>query len=273
MENLTPHHFAATPPFAPMTSGSLRVRIADSPQDVIAAQRLRYAIFYHELGATLPTHAQNLNIDADEFDTICDHMLVEDFDATTQQFKVVGTYRLLRGSEMPKLGRFYTESEFDIAALKKHPLDHLLELGRSCVKAEYRSKAVMQLLWRGIGEYVTYYNITLMFGCASFTGSNHLQHAECLSYLHHFHRAPAEICPQALPKHYINMHLMEKDAIDVKRAFMNLPVLIKGYLRLGGSIGDGAMEDKPFNTTDVSVVVNTDTVGQKYVSRYAPDKK
>lgn len=264
-----------TTPFSPITSNSLRVRIADTSQDILAAQRLRYNVFYDELGAQPASNATtNANdLDADDFDAICDHLLVEDLDSTSQHYEVVGTYRLLRGTEMPKIGRFYTESEFDISPLKQHPLEQLLELGRSCVKAEYRSKAVMQLLWRGIGEYVTYYNISLMFGCASFAGANHKEHAECLSYLHHFHRAPADICPKSLPKHYIDMNLMDKDKIDVKRAFMNLPVLIKGYLRLGGAIGDGAMEDNPFNTTDVSVVVRTDNVGQKYVSRYAPDKK
>ena len=183
---------------------------------------------------------------------------------------IVGTYRLLRGEKMAKIGRFYTESEFDISAIKSQNLK-LLELGRSCVRADFRNKAVMQLLWRGIGEYVTHYGIELMFGCASFAGADAQQHKECLAYLHHFHRAPEDIAPVSLPHHYVEMNLMDKETINEKAAFVRLPVLIKGYLRLGGFIGHGAMIDHAFNTTDVSIVVRVTNVGDKYVSRYAPD--
>lgn len=272
MTQFVPTQFPS-PPFPPIILGNLRVRIANTTEDVIASQRLRYDVFYHEMGAQPTPTAFAAQMDADEFDTVCDHMLVEDKDPTTGIYHVVGNYRMLRGSEMPRIGRFYSESEFDISKLKKPENGNLLELGRSCVRADYRNKAVMQLLWRGIGEYVTHHQIGMMFGCASFAGSDATQHAECLSYLHHFHRAPEDICPRSLPHHYIDMNMMDKESINQKRAFMNLPVLVKGYLRLGSFIGDGAMEDHPFNTTDVSIVVRITEVGEKYVSRYAPDIK
>lgn len=255
-------------PFEPIELGSLRVRVADCAQDVKASQQLRYRVFFEEMGATPP---EGITTDADEFDTVCDHLLVEDRNELDGSYHVVGTYRLLRSSKMTNIGRFYSESEFDISAIKSHQGLQTLELGRSCVDARYRNKAAMQLLWRGIGEYLTHYHIDLMFGCASFAGSDARDHAECLSYLHHFHRAPDDICPRALPQHYVDMDMMPKESINVKRAFMHLPALIKGYLRLGSFIGDGAMQDVPFNTTDVSVVVRTDKVADKYVSRYAPD--
>ncbi len=264
-----PEHFE-TEPFSPITLGNLTVRIASCPEDVLHAQKLRYAVFCDEMGAAATPEVQAQQRDFDEFDTICDHMLVEWTETQGASPIIVGTYRLLRGEVMPRIGRFYTESEFDISRLKTQNLK-LLELGRSCVRSDFRNKAVMQLLWRGIGEYVTHYGIELMFGCASFAGADVDLHKECLAYLHHFHRAPDDIAPVSLPHLYVDMNLMEKDAINQKKAFAQLPVLIKGYLRLGGFIGHGAMIDHAFNTTDVSIVVHTSNVGDKYVSRYAPD--
>ena len=111
-----------------------------------------------------------------------------------------------------------------------------------------------------------------MFGCASFAGADPALHAEALAYLRHFHPAPDDIAPRALPERYVSMDTMSIEAIDKKRAFMALPVLVKGYLRIGGVIGDGAVLDPDFNTTDVSVVVRTKGVGDKYVSRYVPER-
>lgn len=258
--------------FTPITLGQLTVRLAHDDRDILAAQRLRYQVFFEEMGAHPSPEAASTHMDADEFDAVCDHLLVEWQETETDTPVIVGTYRLLRGSVMPQIGRFYTESEFDISALKTHHLE-LLELGRSCVRADFRNKAVMQLLWRGIGEYVAHYDIGLMFGCASFAGAHLDDHKECLAYLHHFHSAPKEFSPVSLPQHYVDMNLMPKESINQKAAFSKLPVLIKGYLRLGGFIGNGAMIDHTFNTTDVSIVVRSNTVGDKYVSRYAPDIK
>ena len=144
----------------------------------------------------------------------------------------------------------------------------ILELGRSCVDAGYRNRSVMQLLWRGIAAYVFQHKIELMFGCASLPGIDPDALASELTYLYYHHLAPAAIRPRALPHRYIEMRRLDRDDIDARAALIELPPLIKGYLRLGGFIGDGAVIDPQFNTTDVAVVVQTDLMTDKYYKHY-----
>jgi putative hemolysin len=248
-------------------AGNLAVRIASTAQEVEVAQALRYRIFYEEMRGTPSADVRAQKRDFDMFDMYCDHLLVLDYDLPTTD-QVVGTYRLLRRSAMRQLGHFYSETEFNIAAIKREE-GEILELGRSCVNATYRNRAVMQLLWRGIAAYVSQHDIKLLFGCASLFGTDVNAHALALSYLHHYHLAPLELRAEALPDQYVEMNLMPKEAIDVKEAFASLPALIKGYLRVGSYIGHGAVIDPHCNTIDVGVVVKTDLVTEKYAQRYA----
>ena len=149
-------------------AGSLAVMLAQTPEDIEEAQRLRYHIFCEEMHAQATPEVMAQKRDFDEFDAYCDHLLVVEHEPHR---KVVGTYRLLRRSAMQALGHYYSESEYDISPLKAIK-GEILELGRSCVHADYRSRAVMQLLWRGIAEYVMMHDIEIMFGCASFSGTN-----------------------------------------------------------------------------------------------------
>jgi len=252
-----------------LRAGSLEVKISRDPVSIRAAQKLRYSIFFGEMGGV----SQNPQVvaeerDFDDYDDICDHLLVLDHSRGSRPAEeIVGCYRLLRRSVMPKIGRFYTSGEFDLTAVEQVP-GEIMELGRSCVHANYRNRAVMQLLWRGIGEYMAKYDITLLFGCASFTGIDPKQYAEALSYLYHFHLAPPELRLTALPQHYTRMDLLPKEEIDPKRALSAIPPLIKGYLRLNGVIGDGAFIDEECRSIDVGIVVKTDRVTDKYARRY-----
>ncbi|MFN7185516.1 MAG: GNAT family N-acetyltransferase [Alphaproteobacteria bacterium] len=256
------------PVFAPIVQGNLVVRLAENEDEVEAAQRLRYRIFCEEMGASANQEVKTQRRDFDQFDAACHHVLVLDESHAAGE-KVVGTYRLLTRSNMAQLGHFYTEGEYDIAKLKAYP-GEIMELGRSCVEVPYRTRPVIQMLWKGIGAYVTAKNITLMFGCASFNGTDPKAHQLALAYLYHFHLAPEEIRPRALEQYYTNINLMAKEAIDARSALAGLPPLIKGYLRLGGFIGDGAVVDHAFNTTDVSIVVRMQGMADKYTSRYTP---
>jgi len=251
-----------------LRAGNMEVFIASKPADIEASQALRYHVFMEEMGAIATPEMQKLERDFDEYDAVCDHLLVVEHQPEGG-YRVVGTYRLLRHEPMQKIGRFYSEGEFDIAAIKKSG-GKILEVGRSCVHPDFRSRSVMQLLWRGIGAYVRTLNIDLMFGCASFHGIDPQEHRMALSYLHHYHLAPEELRPFALPKLYVEMNLMPKEEVLVKESFANLPALIKGYLRLSGYIGLGAVIDPQYNTTDVSIVVKTDLVTDKYAARYQP---
>lgn len=247
-----------------LLSGTLEVRLARNEAEIDAAQFLRYRVFYEERGARPSPELLARRRDCDEFDPACDHLLVID---RRRGGEVVGTYRLMRRCQAELFGRFYTAGEYDIAPLLAQP-GELLELGRSCVDAAYRNTHTMQLLWRGIAAYVFEHGIDLMFGCASLPGTDPEDLALPLSYLYHHHLAPPEMRPVALPQLYRRMCLMPAEDIQPRRALAALPPLVKGYLRLGGLVGDGAVVDEQFNTTDVCVVVKTDLVSEKYFRHY-----
>ena len=251
--------------FVPVTAGSQVIRLANSPDELDAAQALRYRVFYDEMGAKPDAQMQAARRDFDKFDTICDHLLV--VDAERKDDPVVGTYRFIRREHARTAGSFYSASEYDITKLASFP-GTVLELGRSCVDAGYRNRATMQLLWRGVSEYVNAYGIDLMFGCASLPGTDPQQLAVQLSYLYHYHLAPEALRAAALPHRKAEMNLLPKEAIDPKRALASLPPLLKGYLRVGGFIGDGAVVDHQFNTTDVCIIVKTDLIEERYTRHY-----
>jgi putative hemolysin len=263
-------------PFEAIRSGTLEVRLAANEAEVDAAQALRYRVFFEEMSARPSAAVAAARRDRDSFDAYCDHLLVIDHKNGTGADAVVGTYRLLRRSAAARHGGFYTATEFDIAPLIAHP-GEILELGRSCVEAAYRNRPTMQLLWRGIATYVFRHDITLMFGCASLPGTDPRALAVPLSFLHHYHLAPRHLRARALPDRFVDMNMLppaEVDAdaamaqLDARAAIAALPPLIKGYLRLGGLVGEGAVIDHQFNTTDVCIIVVTDRVTEKYFNHY-----
>jgi putative hemolysin len=255
-----------------IASGALQVRLAESAADIVAAQALRYHVFYEIMGAQpLPGMAQQRR-DRDGFDQICDHLLVLDHSRGSGAAAVVGTYRLIRRAAAARHGSFYSAAEYDIARLIAYP-GEILELGRSCVEPGYRARPVMQLLWSGIAAYVFHYDIALMFGCASLPGIDPEALAAPLSYLYHQHLAPPALRARALPERFVEMRRLAADAFDPHKTLAALPPLIKGYLRLGGFVGDGAVIDEQFNTTDVCVVVKTDLVSEKYSRHYERQSK
>jgi len=246
--------------------GDVHVRLAKNEEEVLEAQRLRYKIFYEEFNATPSDEQTQLKRDFDRFDDHADHLVV--IDKTSGEGQIVGTYRMLDGDGAKKAGQFYTSDEFDISLLINN-YSGLLEMGRSCVLEPYRTRAVLQLLWQGIAEYVAYHNIKFLFGCASFHGTDAQDHAEALTYLYHNHLAPKKYRPKALPDVYTDMDLMAVGDIDERRVWKNLPPLVKGYLRIGGKVGDGAFIDHNFGSTDVCVVLNTAQLTESYKNHYS----
>ena len=248
--------------------GHLEVRLAESDAEIAAAQALRYRVFYEEMGARPSAAMRRRRADFDDFDPICDHLLVLDGTRAGQGAdRVVGTYRLIRRPVGEAFGRFYTQSEYDIANIRANG-GNFMELGRSCVDAAHRNGATMKKLWDGIAAYVFEHQIDLMFGCASLPGTDPGQLAEHLGYLYQNHLAPAVLRPRALPHLYVDMASAPKDGHNPRRVLAELPPLIKGYLRLGGFVGDGAVIDHQFNTTDICVLVKTDLITAKYRAHY-----
>jgi putative hemolysin len=253
--------------FGELRLGNLGVRLVETPDEVDAAQALRYRIFYEELGAHPDAATAASRRDADAYDAAADHLLVLDHDLGEGAAAVVGTYRLIRRPAAAKVGRFYSSSEYDISPLEALP-GEILELGRSCVGEGHRTRGTLQLLWQGIAAYVFHHRIEVMFGCASLHGTDPDALAEPLTYLHANHLAPPDLRPRALPDLYVPMRRMDPGEVDAKRVLAEMPPLVKGYLRLGGYVGDGAVVDHQFNTTDVCVVVKTDQVTAKYYKHY-----
>ena len=260
-----PNHPRATPGanLAPInvSSGDTHIRIATSEKEIREAQNLRWRVFYEEMKAKPTAELAKEQRDFDRYDDFCDHLLVLDNN------RVVGTYRMLRRSVAAVNGGHYTAGEFNIKPLLDYT-GEVLEVGRSCVDPDYRTRNTMQLLWQGIAAYVFHYDISLLFGCASMHGTSPNALALPLSYLHYHHLAPPALRVRALPERYVDMRRMEQSQISPRAGFCSLPPLLKGYLRLGGFIGEGAVVDQDFNTTDVCILVRRETITDRYLKHY-----
>ena len=253
--------------FGELRAGALGVRLAASACEIEAAQRLRYRVFYEEMGASPSAAIRAEQRDHDRYDEFAHHLLVVDHAISSGPAGIVGTSRLLQRDGAMATGGFYSADEFDLSRLLHFP-GKLLELGRSCVDAAHRGRAPMQLMWRGIAAYIFKHQIDILFGCASLPGTDPDQLAVELTYLYETHLAPPALRPRALDHRYVSMNRIHPDQLDLRRAMANLPPLIKGYLRLGGFIGDGAVIDHHFNTVDVAVVVKSDLITDKYYRHY-----
>ena len=235
----------------------LSLRLARDARDLCAAQRLRYEVFVNELGADGPLVDHAARLERDEFDPYFDHLLLIDSRRDPALLQdVVGVYRLLPPEGVAAAGRYYSEGEFDLSVLKASGR-RLLELGRSCVHRDMRGGAAMFLLWNGLAEYVLERRIEVMFGAASFHGTDAKALAQPLALLHHFYRAPEALRVMARPEQRQDMALLPIEKVDRAAAMAGIPALIKAYLRLGGHVSDGAWIDRDFNTLDVCLVMDT----------------
>lgn len=253
--------------------GTLETRLARNAREIDAAQAVRFRVFVEEMGASVAPDAARLKRDVDAWDRICDHLLVLDrsIDGDCED-QIVGTYRLLRQDVANRNGGFYSASEFDIERLLvRHSTKRFMELGRSCVLPQFRSKRIVELLWQGAWAYSLKHGIDAMFGCASFPGVQPERHALALSFLHHNAQARNEWAVSARPELFCKMDLMPEEAVNARRAVNALPPLIKGYLRLGAMVGNGAVVDRAFNTTDVMVILPIASISGRYLNHYGAD--
>jgi len=262
--------------------GDMEVRLARSRSEIRRAQKLRYHVFYEELSAIPDILTTMSRRDEDAYDPVCDHLLVVDHAAPAKPRRpwsrkqtIVGTYRVLRQDVAEMNDGFYSQGEYDIAPmLERHGTNcRFLELGRSCVLAPYRNRRSVELLWQGVWSYAREYGIDAMFGCASFEGTDPRQHAMTLSYLYHYARAPAKWRVRAHEDIHVPMNVIPADEIDKRAAVRALPPLIKGYLKVGAFVGDGAVIDHQFGTTDIFMILPVEAMDERYFSRFgAPDE-
>lgn len=254
--------------------GSLEVRLARSRKEIKRAQRLRFKVFYKEMAA-IPNPASYLTqSDKDVFDTICDHLIVLDYNVPTKPFhkfrpKIVGTYRLLRQDVARRNFGFYSGGEFDLSQfINLHKNKKILELGRSCVLKDYRSRRTLDLLWQGIYTYMTYYKVDFLIGCASFEGTDPGEHKLALSFLHYHSLKNSGLRPEPIVGRCIPMNIVPECEIEPKKALKSLPPLIKGYMRVGAVFGNGAVIDWQFKTIDVLVIMRVEDIKPSYVNHY-----
>lgn len=254
----------------------LILRMARTAAEIDACQHLRYRVFYEELHAKPAAEAAASRRDADRFDAICDHLVVirttpgpASDPIMLADGELVGTYRLLRQEVAEAHGGFYTAGEFDIAPLlARHRALRFLELGRSCVLKPYRTKPVVELLWQGIWNYVRAHRLDVMIGCASLEGTDPDLHAVTLSFLAQSAAAPDDWRVHALPDRSVAMNRVPAGSVSHKEALRQLPPLIKGYLRLGCFIGEGAVIDRQFNTIDVLIVLPVSAINPRYFAHF-----
>lgn len=255
------------------TAGPFEIRIASSEKELRSAQKLRYAVFYEEGGAIANRQVAQSRRDICPFDAICDHLIIVDTEAVSSsgnaKLKVVGTYRLLRRDVAEAQNGFYSQSEFDMRPLlARQPSTRFLELGRSCVHINYRSKRVIELLWRGLWLYAKRHKIDALVGCASLPGTDLDALRLPLSFLHHYAQADEAWQVKAWPHGVADFTPLPKDAIDVRRGIAALPPLFKAYLRTGARFGRNAVIDRQFGTTDVFAVMPMGDIEERYIAHY-----
>jgi L-ornithine Nalpha-acyltransferase len=247
----------------------MKIRLAETSDEIRVAQRLRYHVFHEECGAK-PTSFNGL--DEDRFDAVSEHLLViEPFGLVASEFalgdgNLVGTYRLITEASAKSVGGFYSQAEFDLEPLLARKSDlRFLELGRSCILKRARGSAVIELLWQGIWDFVRRHRIDVMLGCASFEGTDPTAHAEALNFIAQSAPTPPDWRVNAQPDRH---HATPVASYDAKRALANMPPLIKGYLRLGCYFGEGCVVDHEFNTTDVLIMLPVAAINPRYFARF-----
>ena len=232
---------------------NLSVGIARSEREILAAQKLRYQIFARELGARLPERTPG--VDQDLYDAFCEHLVVRDENTGA----VVGTYRILSPEKARKVGNYYSENEFDLTRLQ-HLRPRMVEIGRSCVHADYRTGATITLLWAGLAKYMLENRYDFLIGCASISMADGGHAAASMYARLGEHMSPLEYrvfprCP--LPLAALNNDLPAE-----------MPPLIKGYLRAGAYVCGDPAWDPDFNTADLPILMPMSRLNARYAKHF-----
>ncbi len=231
--------------------------VADSEALIKEAQVLRYRVFAKEMGAKLKSDADGL--DCDEVDQYCDHLVV--FDNQTQ--KVVGYTRLLTQYQAEKLGRFYSQSEFNLGQVLTLP-GRFLEIGRTCVDPDFRGSAVLTTLWSALVEYALKGQFNYLLGCASITpGPSGFAVDAVLRNIDAKNRAPAALS--------VTPTILVPQALRCGRDESGIPPLLKAYLRFGALVCGEPFWDEDFNCMDLFVLLPLDQLQERYSKHYMRD--
>lgn len=246
------------------------VRLTRNKEERRQVRALRYDVFVEEEGASATEEQKNLREEYDAFDRFAEYM------AVFHNGRVVGTYRIIDRNAAEKMDGFYTETEFNIAKIKKYK-GNIAEMSRACVAREYRdSGLVMRMLWAGLGEYVVRRKIGVLFGVASWVGHKPADSAQAISYLYYNNLSPLNLRATVLTENFADgvnpklgrMNILPREFVDEEDARHQMTPLIKGYLRLGATFGKGVFIDAPFNTYDVFVMLQTKKIDGAYQKHF-----
>jgi putative hemolysin len=236
----------------------LSLSLASTPEEVREVQRLRYKIFIENNG--LSALANEEELDADEFDEHCDHLIVRD----SSTLNAVGTYRVLGPSRMLKLGRCYSDSEFDLSRLA-YLRGRMVEAGRACIHPDYRSGGVIMMLWAGLADYMRRNGCDYLAGCASISLKDGEENAASLYHsLARTHLSPAE--------YRVTPHLAFPTGEPEPRRQHQVPPLVKGYLRSGAWICGEPAWDQEFHCVDMFMLLPLANLDGRYARRYLAEK-
>ena len=251
--------------------GALSTRLASGASEVRNAQRLRYKIFYQEMSARQSIYNRLTRRDRDPHDAHCDHLLVLD-DTKPAKPEVVGTQRFFLKSACSTDVEFHSQSEFDLEGLAaRHSGKKFMELGRSCILPQYRTKRTAELMWHGTWAYALERKVDVMVGCASFGTSEVAKIAPALGFLFGQSTASGEWQVGTNGANAVALSDYKDNVADAKKAIRLLPPLLRGYLRLGAMFSTHAVPDPEFGTIDVLVVLPVDRINPRYISHYGAD--
>jgi len=243
------------------------VKLADSKNEIKSAQKLRYQVFFSERNKKKIFNIDNFRKDSDKYDNYCDHIVVIHKKSKFSKNKIVGTYRLLKQSVAENKSGFYSSEEYDLTKLlNSNKYFNMLELSRSCISKDFRNKNVLQLMWKEIYKYIENNKVDAMFGTASFLDTNLYNLSNQLIYLNNSHKMPNEIMVNALDKCRAKIDYSRNIKMNLKLV-KSLPTLIKGYLKLNAYIGDGAVVDHKFKTTDIFVFLPVNDINYQYIKK------
>ncbi len=238
------------------------IKITRNPDEIREAQKLRFEVFNLEMKKGLKSSYER-GLDFDDFDPICDHLIVRE----RNQRRVVGTYRLLLGSEARRHFGFYSEREFNLENIKKLS-GELLELGRSCAHKDYRDKALINLMWQTIADYVKNHQVRYLFGCASLPTTEAREVSAFFSLIKEKYYAPDEFRVHPLPEKSLAGWDGNVNIADPESLFFRLPSLIKGYLRIGALLCGPPALDLEFGTTDLFLLLDINQASAEYLRRF-----
>lgn len=240
-------------------SSKLILSVASTAEEVREVQRLRYKVFIETMGLTALQNSEGL--DKDEFDDYCDHLIVRD----TKSLKIVGTYRVLGPHGAREIGRYYSESEFDLSRFE-HIRGQIAEAGRACIHPDYRSGAVIMLLWSGLAAFMRREQCNYLVGCASISladgGIN--ANAICASL------KPEDMAPidyRVTPLLPFPLHPVSDGQFK-----SNVPPLLKGYLRAGAWVCGDPAWDPDFHCADLFLLLPLENLEGRYSRHYLKDK-